>query len=116
MRRLLRAKALSACYEVPQCPVIGELARLALKQTTGSEALFTEDGYHDCPREGEFGIPAFAPLAATRQLFADLFGVGIEQQLLAESCIRKGDLGALASIIPPPDDIFKYSLLYLEVT
>lgn len=51
MDQLLRAKALSAIYEAPQCPILGQLARCALEKTRGVIPRFVDDGYHRAPDE-----------------------------------------------------------------
>lgn len=70
MDELLRAKALSACYETPHCPVIGKIARYALERTRGVHPRFVRDGYHDVPMLDEFDVPKFEPTDLTRELFA----------------------------------------------
>jgi hypothetical protein len=114
MQELLRAKSLSTCYETPQCPVVGALARLGLRSTRGVRPRFVDDGYHICP--DEFDIPEFAPAPDTRQLFAHLYGISVAEQLLAEAAIQRGDLAELGRIIPPNDAIAAYAAAYVVAT
>lgn len=102
MRELLRAKALSACYETPHCPIVGAMARRALLKTRGSAPRFVRDGYHDVdaiPRD-EKAIEPFRPELSTRMLFAQKFGVSIEEQLRCEAAILDDDMPTVADLIP----------------
>jgi hypothetical protein len=67
MYELLRAKALSAVYETPHCPVIGAMARKALEVTRGYNPRYIDDGYHRPPPD-EVPLPPFQPTPATREL------------------------------------------------
>jgi hypothetical protein len=100
MNELLRAKALSACYETPQCPIVGSLARRALDKTSGYAPRFVWDGYHNTnvPRDAK-KIQKFAPDMSTRMLFASKFHISVEEQLLAEKAIRNDDLSVLTSVV-----------------
>lgn len=115
MGELLRAKALSAVYETPHCPVVGALARYALTQTRGSNPRYT-DTYKHCPLKDERGVAAFSPTWDTRQLFADKYGVSIPAQLAAEAAILRGDFESLAVLIPPTDVQCVYTEVYVEPT
>jgi len=87
MNELLRAKALSGIYEAGQCPIIGSLFRMALRETRGYTPRFIEDGYHNTtliPRD-ESIIEPFSPSAEARALFAKKFNIGVDTQLLIES-------------------------------
>lgn len=112
---LLRAKALSACYEAPNCPIIGVLAREALKRTRGVRARFIKDGYHQYNLSDEMPIPVFAPSLSTRQMFSDNFGVSISQQYIIEDWISHDRLDLICSIIHPPSDISDYVSKYLII-
>jgi len=115
MMELLRAKALSACYEVPQCPVLGAIARQALVVTRGYDPRFVEDGYHDTtaiPRD-ESKIPEFSPSPVARELFAKLYNVNVQTQLRAERLIAEGKTEHLAEIFPPTLDMLRYTNLYV---
>lgn len=112
MMELLRAKALSASYEVPHCPIVGALARRALSVTRGYNARFT-DPRHVVPLN--YNVPDFQPTDDTRLLFARLYGVSVAAQLAAESAIARGDLGALQGLVPPTSDQACYTTRYVEV-
>lgn len=93
MGNLLRAKALSAVYETPHCPIVGVIARQALLHTRGSLPRFVEDGYHDfskIPRD-ESKLAPFAPTKDTRELFHRVFGVDTALQIECENRIVLGD-------------------------
>lgn len=87
---LARAKALSMCYEVGQCPVLGAWARHVLKSTRGVVPRFEDDGYHTPPPEMK--IPPFAPTMDTRELVFRKYGVSVEAQIEAERLIERGIL------------------------
>jgi hypothetical protein len=114
MKQLLRAKALSACYEAPHCPILGIMARRALIITEGVVPRFVNDGYH-VPHDSA-SIPQFNPLPSTRVLFAQLFGVSVEAQLSAEQAILVGDYASagliLSSIVP--EDMLFYASNYVS--
>lgn len=116
MGQLLRAKALSACYETPHCPIIGEMARQALVRTRQYRPRFAEDGYHHCPLSDEMNVPSFSPTQATRTLFSQLYGVSIEAQLEVESLIRQGRLDLVQHIIHPNYDQSWYAANYIVPT
>jgi len=102
MNQLLRAKALSACYETPNCPIVGVIARKALDHTANYAPRFVEDGYHNTamiPRD-TLDLPKFAPDMSTRHLFARKFKISIPEQLRAEAAIKAGNLNILADIVP----------------
>jgi len=111
---LQRAKALSAVYETPHCPVLGELARLALRKTRGAVPRFVEDGFHTCPKD-ETRPPPFSPDPETRELFATQFGVSVQDQLLLEARFRRGDLKVM-DVMEPTSDMLHYVARYVEAT
>lgn len=116
MHELLRAKALSLCYECPQCPVVGAIGRRALQVTRNYNPRFIKDGYHDTdivPRD-ESSIPEFKPTPASRTLFARLFGVTVENQLRCEDAIMRDDLTTASELIPTNYAALDYYLRYLE--
>ena len=116
MGQLLRAKALSACYETPQCPIVGVLARQALLATRGCSPRFVKDGYHEeCPLRDEKDVASFNPTLETRDLFALKYGVSVEDQLAVEDAIRRKDFFAVSRILPPPPDVALYEARYVEV-
>lgn len=85
--QLLRAKALSATYETPQCPIVGALARHALSQTRGVIPRYVDDGYHYYQPKDESKLEAFSPSNSTRELFARLYGITADHQIAVEQWI-----------------------------
>lgn len=90
LKSLLRAKALSAVYETPQCPIIRAYADWALKHTRGVVPKFVSDGYHntDVIPRCEEKLPAFNPSSRIRLRFATLFGISIPDQIRLEGKLR----------------------------
>jgi hypothetical protein len=85
MAQLLRAKAMSAVFESPQCPLVRPLAERALELTSGVTPRFALDGYHALP---VLDVPEYSPSLATRDLFASLFGISVEAQLEIETRLK----------------------------
>jgi len=110
MDGLLRSKALSLAYELPQCPVIGQLARTALELTTGCD-IREEQGLFR-KRPDSFDIKPFSPTEDARVLVADIFGISVPVQLTAETAIRDHDMVKLAALIPPLLDPFSDAAPY----
>lgn len=110
--RLLRSKALSLAYELPHCPILGQLAQVALSVTRGVKQKFIPDGYHIRPRD-EAGVPVFAPSETARLKYEQLFGVSIETQLLAEQYIRDMDMESLSRLLPASADSQWYTERYV---
>jgi len=121
MNMLLRAKALSAIYEAPQCPIIGAMAREALKRTHG--VVIREDvwratwkynfGDYELPKN-EVVVPEFKPSLEARSSFARVFGVSEPDQLRIEAALT-GDISVVASVLPPTFDQLFYSSRYVVV-
>lgn len=114
--RLLRAKALSAVYEAPQCPILSVLAREALRRTAGEEPLFVEDGYHDTARvpRDEKQLAPFAPSDEARELFFQLYKVSPANQIFVENQILLGNVDVIAEYLPPSDVSYDYFVSYIE--
>jgi hypothetical protein len=112
MDELLRAKALSVCYETPHCPIIGVMAREALHITRSVKPRFIRDNYHDVPPD-EFAIPDFEPTSETRILFEHMYGVSTDTQLLCEEAICRGDFKTLSDLVGVPDHVRHYSERYI---
>lgn len=112
MKQLLRAKALSTLHETPACPLVSELARLALERTAGVVPRFIEDGFHKIPSDTR-SLVAREPSLETRELFAQLFGITPEAQLLCEQHIRAGRLDQVAQLLPPTSDMSHYFSRYV---
>jgi hypothetical protein len=111
MRQLLRAKALSACYETPQCPIVGALARLALRQTRGVVPRWVES-YKQQPKD-EFPIPDFCPSSQARETVHHLYGISPANQLLAEARIARGDTN-IADLFGNTGDYSHFAARYIE--
>lgn len=114
MYGLLRAKAMSALYETPSCPIIGVLARRAYDLTAEHDPIFVDDGYHKPVFVDH--APKFDPTPATRELFFKMYGITIDEQLLAERLIMEDRLDQLQQIIRPAPHQADYSARYIEVT
>jgi hypothetical protein len=113
MLRLLRAKALSAVYETPHCPIVGVLAREALLFTRGYLPKWVEDGFHEFPSD-EVEIPRFEPTADTRLLFAELYGIDIDLQLCMEDLIRQRRMSDFSRLLDLPGANFGSTCLQVE--
>lgn len=111
---LLRAKALSAAYETPDCPIVAEMARYALRYTRGVLPRWVSDGYHVLPRD-ESHVRDPRPSAGTRRLFAELYGIPEDQQLVIEAAIRAGDMRKVSVLLPAPAASATYEAAYVVV-
>lgn len=115
--RLLRSKALSAAYELPNCPIVGAVVRRALQKTRGFSPLLSHDGFH-MPHD-EFEVPLFEPSEKTRSTFATLFGVDAEAQKKCEQIILSGrddDLTCLNHTLRFNSDAYLCRTLFIEYT
>lgn len=112
MKQLLKAKSLSACYEAPNCPIVGKLARVALstvERVNLTERMAREVyNVHAAPGYGFERLmcpaslaPHFAPSLETRESFAALFGIAVEQQLCIEEAIERKDMVQVSALLPP---------------
>jgi hypothetical protein len=118
MDELLRAKALSAAYETPNCPITGAFARYALLKTRGVRARYVADGWKDgyeyeCRGHDELNVPEFHPSADTRVLYEHVYGVSVACQLEAEAAVMRGDFACVARLLPPTVDQRMYSERYV---
>jgi len=111
---LMKAKAMSALAETPQCPLIGVAARVALRRYSTANAVFQDDGFHKpitSVVESEF-----EPTTATRLKFAKLYGISVDEQLRLEATIQKEQsLRCLASVIIPSAAQTRYVSGWVEV-
>jgi hypothetical protein len=113
---LMRAKALSAAYETPQCPIVGAMVKLGLKRTRGVCPRFVQDGYHDTsqiPRDERL-IRPFAPSRDTRLLFEKMYGISVASQLYIEDAILCEKLDLIQTVVFPHPDMADYALKYIE--
>lgn len=116
LSRLLRAKALSAFYEMPTCPIVREYALYALRKTRGVTPLFTPDGYHDFTMvptdEARLRVePISLP---TRLLFQKSYGISVAAQLESERLMGKDDVRAALNILRRPDPVARASNDFIE--
>lgn len=117
MDSLLRSKALSLAYELPQCPIVGVLARVALQLTEGVDLTHKVDLWgRDWEKITNTPVQDFAPSTQTRDLMARLFNIPILVQLEAERAIRDHDFDRLSKLVPPPPDVQHYAARYIETT
>jgi len=117
LKELQRAKALSAVYETPNCPIVGALARKALELTRGCVARFVDDGFHYVPRdEGKVlaKVGALNPSLATRELFSRLFGISPEVQVMIEERFAHGNFNVM-DLVAPNSDTLHYEARFVEV-
>jgi hypothetical protein len=114
--QLQLAKALSACWETPSCPIVGVLARYVISHVpSGTKPRYILDGYHDHPPV-DYQVPPFRPTYATRLLFDKLYGIDVQTQVFAENCIIAGDFQQVADLIPAPRQYQIMDTLYRDVT
>lgn len=114
MDELLLAKALSALCETPQCPIVAAMAHYAFEKTKHLNPRFVDDGYHhNVPRRV---VPKFEPSAEARELFARLYGIAADQQLVIESAIARGDMDTVGLLMPPHNDVLDYARKYVVIT
>lgn len=97
---LLRAKALSAAYETPHCPIIRAMADYAMAHCPTVKPRFVVDVAHAQP-DVSTALPPQATTAATRELFSRVFGVPASAQIEAERLIRQGRFDHLYYLLPP---------------
>jgi len=108
---LLRAKSLSALHETPDCPIFGVIARQAHSITMGYAARFTDRWR--ALHTPEWAEKPFAPTLATRVLFQDMYGVSVEQQLVIEDKILRGDMN-FSDMLRVHNHIQDYESRYVE--
>lgn len=112
--QLLRAKMMSLACELPQCPILGAIARRGIKDTQGASPRFVYDGYHN-KLPSDFVAPEFCVTDTTRDLFSELFGISPAVQEQLESRILDGTdpaLEYLGTVLPPSRDMLKMSSYY----
>jgi hypothetical protein len=114
MESLLRSKALSMCYEAPQCPIIGVLAREALRLTEGVKAE-SDNAWNKRPQDYEGPTGPFAPSNCARCQFESVFGVTVENQIRIENALLAHDMFLVSELLPAHEDIVWYDQVYVEV-
>jgi len=115
MDELLRSKSLSLCYELPQCPIVGVLARTALSLTEGIAIAHTTSSYRECPTNFTGPTGPFAPSDEARLLTAELFKIPIEVQLAVEAAIKEHDMELVSQLLPPSLESAAYYDRYIEL-
>lgn len=117
-KQLLRAKALSAVYETPHCPVLGVMARRSLELTRGADPRYAAEYLqYRTPPPAELKVPKFEPTFGTRVLFERLYGITVLQQLQLEADIRAGsslDRLGLALMSAGNGDFVHYESRFVE--
>lgn len=116
MDELLRAKAISLCYELPQCPIVGVLGRVAMGLTEGLSARFEPDSWKKIPADFQGPTGEFNPSKDARETFAELFQIPITVQLVVEDLIRAGQFSKIQDYLIPPSDVATCAARYVEVT
>jgi len=111
---LLKAKAMSAICEVPQCPIVGALARHALKMCGDIQPRFVLDWYHKPIDPAHFVNPAFEPSPDTRDLFARKYGISPSLQLEIEAAIASGDMDKVSDLMPPTEESAWFEARFVE--
>lgn len=125
---LLRARALSLCYESPRCPIIHALAKRALELTYGFEPIF-DSGYHHTSVSQWvtlFGEEMMAelekgPSLQSRVDFAEKFHISVPCQLHAEKIISEWDGTPLSSpfleaLFLDNTDMYDFSMRFVAST
>lgn len=105
---LLRAKALSYYYPYSGCPIVGELAFAVLQRTKSITPNSSMLSYHQAQiyleasgSKSKFYCKEPQVDAPTRALFAELYGLDVEQQLSLEKSLRQWGRGCEAKIELP---------------
>jgi len=114
MDSLLRSKALSLAYELPSCPILGVLAREALRATRGVKVTHAEKHWGRYIPADESEIAEFAPTVETRLFFEKKFLIDVPTQLIVEGLIRDHQFDQIKYHIPPTSDELLYSTRYVE--
>lgn len=101
MDELLRNKSIALCYEMPQCPVIGQLGRTGYELTNGCKSRRPLGTNKVLPNDYKGPTCPYNPSPAARAEFESRYNVSIATQLMAEDAIRNLDMQLLAELIPP---------------
>lgn len=115
MMSLLRSKAISLCYELPNCPILGALGRKALLLTEGVTPRAEDGIWKKTPADFVGPTGPFEPSDEARNIFQTRFGIDRTAQDAAEQAIERWDLPSLAAILPPTETDLWYTARYLEV-
>jgi len=110
--QLTLAKALSALYETPNCPIVAAAARFVYDRTKGERPRFVEGAYRTVP--SDFHPPPTQISEETRELFSLKFGIAPSAQCLMEERVMSGDWSCLAAL-PFHPHVRDYGVRYTEV-
>lgn len=113
MLELLLAKALSALYETPHCPIVSHIAYYAFQKTKHLNPRFIQDGYHN--QIPEFLVRPPQPSATTRLLMQREFNIDVCTQIVLESDALRGDFSRISTLIPPNSHVSSFANNYLLV-
>lgn len=116
MDQLLKAKSLSLCYELPQAPIVGQLARVSLSLVKQVEPRFEQGEWRLPPLDYTGPTDEFAPSEEARLMVEQIWHVSVGLQLLIEEAIRNLDMERVASLLPSEGDMANYASRYVEVT
>lgn len=102
MMQLQKAKALSALWEMPACPLVTAAAWYSLNQAGSCEPRWEENVYKHVPTD-------FTPTSesidhATRLLFSELYGISPDTQIMLEGHLKSGNFAILADYLIPASD------------
>jgi hypothetical protein len=113
-KQLLRAKALSALYETPSCPIVHALARRALLETRGETPRYDSSFYEKARPKDEAEIPESNPTMEDRELFAELYNVSIPVQIEVETRFLSGNFN-VTDLLPPSIETVLNTTLVVSV-
>lgn len=118
--QLLRAKAMSALSETPNCPIVSALAWRAYEKTAGVDPRFVSDGYHENVACATFSPPCVSECA--REQFSKLYGISSEVQKKLELDIARDEVRSLCGLFHEPSQLaeqfhmFDYVSRFVEET
>ncbi len=116
LAELQKAKAMSLAYELPQCPVLGVLARKTLSLLQDSKARFDPNEWKKVPKDFEGPKGPFRPTDEARLIVQEKFDISIECQRLLEDAIDKWDLPKISELVPPTPVDRWYCDRFIEYT
>jgi len=120
MDELLRSKSLSLACEMPQCPIVGALARRGLELTQGVVVRHHASSWqgptaHQLSTVEQELLP-FKPTLAARMLVQKLFAISVDDQIHIEALIFDDRLDMIQRLVPPSTSQILVESSYLEVT
>lgn len=106
---LLRSKALSLAFERPGCPILSVLAHRVIYLTRGIDCRWvakSRNTTHWLRERIEYVTthvaPCQVPTMATRELFAELYGIPVEEQLSLEHSLSHMEIGPVELVLDFP--------------